>query len=131
MLDIGTGTGLLALRAVQLGFRPVVALDHDPLAVLAARRNALHNRFGDALAALRRRGRRPARPGTGLDLILANLHLNPLLELAPWFAQRLRSDGGLIVSGFEPVSAVVRDGWVATTLRHPYEGAGLSTRPRR
>jgi ribosomal protein L11 methyltransferase len=147
VLDIGTGTGLLALRAIQLGFRPVVALDHDPLAALDARRNARHNRMPDALALLAGEVR-ALRPGTGFDLILANLHLNPLLDLGSWFAERLRSGGGLIVSGFEtgdaaelegalrshgfePVSAVVREAWVAAAFRAPCEGAGLATRPRR
>lgn len=132
VLDIGTGTGLLALRVAQLGFRPVVALDHDPIAALDARRNARHNRLADALALFAGEVR-ALRAGTGFDLILANLHLNPLLELAPWFAERLRPGGGLIVSGFETrdaaemegalrshgfelVDAVVREGWVAATF---------------
>jgi len=147
VLDVGTGTGVLALRAAQLGFRPVLAFDHDPLAVLDARRNAHHNRLAGRVALFTGEVR-ALRPGLRFDLILANLHLNPLRELAPWFAAHVRSGGGLIVSGFETGDAAdlegtlrshgfdpgptrVRDGWVAASLRRPCEGAGLTTRPRR
>jgi ribosomal protein L11 methyltransferase len=55
LLDVGCGSGVLAVAAAKLGFEPVVALDHDPAAVEATRRNAAVNRVlldvraGDAL----------------------------------------------------------------------------------
>jgi ribosomal protein L11 methyltransferase len=132
-LDIGTGTGILALRAIQLGFAPVVACDTDPLAVADARRNARHCGLEPALALFA--GEACAlRSGARFALILANLFLNPLLALTPFFAERLAGDGRLIVSGFRAEDApelrrtlaaaglvtereVLRNGWVAAGLR--------------
>lgn len=75
LLDLGCGSGLLAIAAARLGFGPVEAVDHDPLAIEATRANAAVN--GVALAARRldlRRDPLPAAP-----TVLANL-LWPLLE---------------------------------------------------
>jgi ribosomal protein L11 methyltransferase len=144
-LDVGAGTGLLALRAIQLGFRPVIACDNDPLAAFETRRNARHNRFEASLTFFAGEVR-ALRVGLRFDLILANLHLNPLLALAGWFAGRLRPGGGLIVSGFhepdlaglrdvlrshglEPVASIVAEGWVAASLKRMHEGADPEARP--
>jgi ribosomal protein L11 methyltransferase len=43
VLDLGTGSGVLAIAAAKLGFQPVIAIDHDPLSVQAARENAAAN----------------------------------------------------------------------------------------
>jgi ribosomal protein L11 methyltransferase len=78
LLDIGCGSGVLAIAAAKLGFAPVRAIDNDPLAVAATAANAAAN---DALlearqADLRTDGLAPART------IVANLLLEPLLALA-------------------------------------------------
>ncbi|MBM3316695.1 MAG: 50S ribosomal protein L11 methyltransferase [Candidatus Eisenbacteria bacterium] len=132
-LDVGTGTGILALRAARLGFAPVTACDHDPLAAEAARGNARCNGlsslvaiFAGEVAALR--------DGPRYSLILANIFLNPLRELAPFFARRLEPGAALIVSGFheEDRSGILEslgrhglaldreqalEGWLACALR--------------
>ncbi|MGD0198800.1 MAG: 50S ribosomal protein L11 methyltransferase [Solirubrobacteraceae bacterium] len=78
LLDIGCGSGVLAIAAAKLGFAPVRAIDNDPLAVAATAANAAAN---DALlearqADLRTDALAPART------IVANLLLEPLLALA-------------------------------------------------
>lgn len=133
-LDVGTGTGILALRAAQLGWSPVLACDHDPLAAEAAVDNARRNAAGRGLRIFAGTvdAIRPARP---FSLILANLFLNPLREHALFFAHHLARNGALIVSGVqagdreELLAALARHGlhprderrrgeWIACALRH-------------
>ncbi|HWX24339.1 MAG TPA: 50S ribosomal protein L11 methyltransferase [Vicinamibacteria bacterium] len=97
VLDVGTGTGLLAVAAARLGASVVFALDRDPEAIDSARLHArlngacLHLLRGDLAAALL--------PSTSFDVIVANLTA-PLLEacLGPLCALRAPS-GCLILSG--------------------------------
>ncbi len=97
-LDVGTGTGILALRALQCGYEPVIAFDHDPDAVTAARDNAHWNRLGRRLHLFvgEAGALRPARP---FSLIVANLFLNPLVSLAATLSEHLTPGGELILSG--------------------------------
>ncbi len=97
-LDVGTGTGILAIRAAQLGYAPVFGCDNDPVAAAAAaenvRANAMEERVAIAagtLAAVRSEAR--------FALVMANIFLTPLLEMAADFTRRLTSDGRLVVSG--------------------------------
>ena len=98
VIDAGTGTGILAIAAAKLqpGVR-VVAFDNDPLAAEAAQENIQLNRvpeciklYTGSLAALRT---------PPVDLILANLQHATLLELLPEFAQLLKRDGVMLLSG--------------------------------
>jgi ribosomal protein L11 methyltransferase len=79
VLDLGTGTGILALAALALGAQRVVAVEYNELAVRTAARNARHNhRESDVLllqADARHFAHLPA------DLALANIHLDVLLDL--------------------------------------------------
>ncbi len=94
-LDIGTGTGILAIGASRLGFEHVTAVDIDPLAVDAAERNAelnscanitvLQGTIDDA--------------GAGFDLIAANLLAEILIDIAPALSERLNPGGRAILSG--------------------------------
>jgi ribosomal protein L11 methyltransferase len=98
VIDVGAGTGILAIAAAKLQPNAqVVALDIDPVAVEAAQENIYLNGVQDfvklyagPLAALQPH---PA------DLILANLQHQTLLSLAPDFAQRLKNNGILLLSG--------------------------------
>jgi ribosomal protein L11 methyltransferase len=92
LLDIGTGSGVLAIAAARLGFEPVLALDHDRLSVDAARVNADVNgvelelrRFDLRAEALPWLGRRDA--PVGPTVVLANLLRPLLLELADTIAE--------------------------------------------
>jgi ribosomal protein L11 methyltransferase len=96
VLDVGTGTGILALAAARLG-AGVLAIDLDPEAVAAAlenvRLNALEDRIlveETPLTSLRRQ----------FVLILANITAPDLLSLAEALAGRLLAGGALILSGF-------------------------------
>jgi ribosomal protein L11 methyltransferase len=92
LLDVGCGSGVLAIAASRLGFAPVVALDNDPLAVSAAAANALANSVGLAprLADLLTDELPSART------VVANLLFEPLLALA---SRLERPPRHLIVSG--------------------------------
>lgn len=126
VLDVGTGTGILALVASRLGAAPVVAQDIDPLAVWAARRTLADN--GAEVPV------HEALPGGRFDVVVANLYLAPLLELLPALAARRAPGGALLLSGFvaaalpdvrgalapvgvAPVDTRVREGWVALLAR--------------
>lgn len=80
LLDVGTGSGVLAIAAARLGFAPVLGLDNDPEAVRAATTNARVN--GVAVAVDRRDLRLQGLPAAGDGVLLANLLRPLLLELA-------------------------------------------------
>lgn len=126
LLDLGCGSGVLALAAARLGFGPVVAADHDPLALRATRSNAAANGVG--LQARRLDLRRDALPAA--QTVLANL-LRPLLlvlamRLTP--PPRALVAGGLLADEADEVAAAFaaaglserrrleRGGWVALLL---------------
>jgi len=95
VLDVGTGSGVLALAALRLGAGRAVGLDLDPLAAPAARENAQRN----GLAAGLRVFTGPAaalRPGR-FDLVLANLLKRELLPVAAQLAAAVRRPGGRLV----------------------------------
>lgn len=94
-LDIGTGTGILAIGASRLGFEQVMAVDIDPLAVDAAARNIAANGLTNIDV---RQGSITSVSGT-FDIIAANLLSEILIAIAPELSQRLNPDGTAILSG--------------------------------
>ncbi len=84
LVDVGTGSGVLAIAAARLGFAPVLALDNDPLSVTAARTNAAANRVQIDVRRYDLRARQLPRPAT---VVLANLLRPLLLELASQITQ--------------------------------------------
>jgi ribosomal protein L11 methyltransferase len=96
-LDLGCGTGLLAVAAARLGGSPVVASDLDPEATASAAR---HSRLNQTpLAVVRADGARGLRP-RAFDLVLANLTAPLLLERAHEIGALLAPRGALVLSGF-------------------------------
>lgn len=93
VLDFGCGSGILAIAAMKLGAARAVGVDIDEQALLAARRNALHNRvqatFHSAAGALRQ----PAR------IVVANILAHPLIVLAPLLARLTAPNGWLALAG--------------------------------
>lgn len=94
-LDYGCGSGILALAALRLGARRVLAVDCDEKALAVTRENAANNGLTACLVAAL-----PQDLGAGrVDLIVANLLLQPLIDLAPRFADLLGCRGRLVMSG--------------------------------
>ena len=94
VLDVGTGSGILAIAAAKRGAREVVGVDIDPLAVRAAKENAEAN--GVAIDA--RLGSAADVAGV-FDVVLANLVGPVLVHIAPHLRARLRSSGSLVAAG--------------------------------
>jgi ribosomal protein L11 methyltransferase len=101
VLDIGTGTGVLAIAAARALRRPVLASDIDPRAIAIARDNTRVNRVraavelihADGLGAARFRCRAP------YDLVFANILLEPLTQLATPIARLVAPNGHVVLSG--------------------------------
>ncbi len=96
VLDLGSGSGILALAAGKLGAGRILALDVDPIAVEATAANARRNGLADRVEV--RRGSLPSGAGP-FDVILANLVATVLIELAPRLAAELAPRGVLVASG--------------------------------
>ena len=99
-LDVGTGSGILAIAAAKLTFRPVKAIDVDEDAVRIARVNASCNGVSNAIQILRQDlGKRPLRSSTPFDLICANLSEDLLLDHQRALLRRLAAGGRLVLAG--------------------------------
>ena len=101
VLDVGTGTGVLAIAAARTLRRPVVAGDIDAVSVVTARANARANRAGSYVRPVRARGTgHPAlAAGAPYDLIFANILARPLRDLAPALRRLLAPGGHIVLSG--------------------------------
>jgi ribosomal protein L11 methyltransferase len=104
VLDLGTGSGILAIAAAKLGASTILALDINAVAVRAARNNAKANGVDSCIQVKRGtisvRARRDLRDR--FDLTLANITARAISDLAPGFFQVLQRDGILIASGIHP-----------------------------
>lgn len=94
-LDVGTGTGILAIGASKVGFRRVVGIDIDPLAVDAAKRNVLLNQLFNIEI---REGIARDVNGT-FDMIAANLMSEVLISISGEISRLLSRSGIAILSG--------------------------------
>lgn len=98
VLDVGSGSGILALAALRLGAGHADCLDTDPVAVETTRANAAANGFADQLTA--REGSLPAAPEAApYPLVLANLVAALLVKLATPLVAHLAKGGSLLASG--------------------------------
>ncbi|HEY4344651.1 MAG TPA: 50S ribosomal protein L11 methyltransferase [Parvibaculum sp.] len=100
-LDIGTGTGVLAVAIAKIARCNVLASDIDPIAVHVTRENARKNGMAPFVTAVAAKGfSHPAlRARAPYDLVVANILARPLVFLAPAFAAYLKVGGTLILSG--------------------------------
>ena len=100
-LDVGTGTGVLAIAAAKALRRPVLASDLDRRAVAIARDNARINRVGGAVEVIHAAGLRAAtfRARSPYRLIFANILLGPLQGLATPIARLVAPRGRVVLSG--------------------------------
>jgi len=132
VLDIGTGTGILAIAALRLGARAVLAIDLDPDAVAASRVNAERN----GCAGLTVRLAEPQEVAEAAAIVVANLLTHSHLALASHYARLVAPGGQLVLggmlededdrvgralasSGFKPRSRVALEGWASLRLAAP------------
>lgn len=123
VLDVGTGSGVLAIAAAKLGAASVVAIDFDPDAIASAQECVDLNTLTDAIE-LRQLDleREPIVPGQPFDIILANLTGGMLVRMAARLCALTAAGGALIVSG------VTREEEAAVTTAFQTAGATLFTR---
>jgi ribosomal protein L11 methyltransferase len=131
-LDLGTGSGILAIAAALLGVERVMAVDQDGEAVAVARANALVNGVGDRVEC--READAAALDVAPAPLVLANILASAHRRLAPRYARCVGEGGVLVlggildreagevraaleVEGFALAGARCRDGWTALALR--------------
>lgn len=97
ILDLGSGTGILAIAALKLGAAHAVCLDIDARAVETAKDNCLLNGFAGRVTHVT--GTLEAVTAGDFDLILANIYGDILLDLAFPLTRKLRTGGRLMLSG--------------------------------
>jgi ribosomal protein L11 methyltransferase len=99
-LDMGTGTGILAIAAAKLGFRPVEAFDFDPTALEVAQTNARTNQVREIIDFYHHDLTCPAgRRGKPFDVIAANIEYPILLQQVKRIINTLAPGGTLILAG--------------------------------
>jgi ribosomal protein L11 methyltransferase len=119
LLDIGTGSGILAIAAAKLGYQPVEAFDIDPEAIRTARCNARRNRVERRIRFVcQDLGHLPIQSQRRFSLICANLTSDLLLSEKERFRHRLEEQGRLVLAG------ILVSQFAA--VRKCYEGVGLN-----
>jgi ribosomal protein L11 methyltransferase len=132
VIDYGCGSGILGIAAKLLGAKTVWAIDYDPQALQSTQDNLLRNHLPiDAIQTLLPEDLPTPLPHAAL--VMANILAEPLIELAPRFADMCELDGALILSGLlthqiEPVlkayqpwftfeSPVIEEEWVLLSAK--------------
>jgi len=118
-LDLGTGSGVLAIAARKLAPIRVLATDIDPVAIRVARENVRLNGIASGIALETAPGFHSTAFGRHgpFDLVIANILARPLMRMAPQLAARLAPNGDVILSGI-----LASQRWKVLAA---YNGAGL------
>jgi len=135
-LDVGTGSGVLAIAIAKACRRQILASDIEPVATQVARQNARINNVGSRIKCITATGfnHREITARTPYDLIIANILARPLQNMAKDFAMHLAPNGVAILSGLLPhqkariiaafqiqnirfVKAHIRDGWLTLVMK--------------
>jgi len=134
ILDLGTGSGVLAIAAARALRCHVLATDIDPQAVDAAQKNAQRNGVTPLVKVLRADGVASLRRRAPFDLVFANILLQPLQRLATALTQKLAPGARVVLSGILPEQAnaliasyhdltlqrrIDCDGWTTLVLVRP------------
>ena len=100
ILDLGTGTGILAIAAQKLNkSAQIIASDIDKISTKVAKDNCRINKAGPAIEVIHATGVHHNRLKQRFDFIIANILAEPLIKLAPAFSQRIHPRGNIILSG--------------------------------
>lgn len=97
VLDMGCGTGILAILAVKRGAKQVLAVDYDEICIESVKENKLLNSIEPIIPEL---GSEEHIEGKIFDTILANINRNILIEQLPQYGLSVKSGGELYISGF-------------------------------
>jgi ribosomal protein L11 methyltransferase len=133
MLDLGTGSGILAITGAKLGARMVTASDIDPVAVRSAQANVAANNVTKTVL-VTEADLLQGQTGAVYDLVVANIIADIIVKLGPAVPAVLKADGVFLASGIiaersDQVAQVLtdaglivertvpRDGWVAIVAR--------------
>ena len=136
VLDLGSGSGILAITALILGAESVIALDIDSQAVTAARQNFRRLRLQDRTTLAKGSVPHPAAAENTIDLAVANISARGVADRSPFILQALRPGGMLVASGllatqrpevddavlelgFEPELEWPREEWLTLGYRAP------------
>jgi len=96
LLDVGTGSGILAIGAALLGFGKVVGIDNDPEAIEVAEENIALNGLSGQIKVFRAI---PEEVKGSFDIVISNIQSIPLIRMSETIASKLRDDGQLALSG--------------------------------
>ena len=102
VIDYGCGSGILGVAALLLGARQVYAVDIDPQAVLATQQNAERNHVAERLQAFLPDAFQTYCADNNIlpaDVVVANILAKPLIELSPYLASLVKSQGRIVLAG--------------------------------
>jgi ribosomal protein L11 methyltransferase len=114
-LDVGTGSGILAIAAALLGFRKVVGIDNDPEAIEVAEENVMLNGLPEKIRLL---CATPEGADGSFDVVISNIESKPLIRMSETIVSKVRDKGLLALSGI-----LVEQ---ADEVRAEYEKRGLT-----
>ena len=97
VLDMGCGTGILAIIASKMRAKNIDAIDNDPWCIKNTKENAVQNQCKNINVVF---GNQIIKKSTSYDFILANINRNILLDQFPSYAKALSFKGALLISGF-------------------------------
>ena len=118
VLDVGSGTGILAIASIKLGAENAVAVDFDEICLDNCRENCLLNAVSNSVEIIT--GEIDEVKEIGFDLILANIQKNVLLEIAEKIQAKLKSGGSVILSGLLEADQ--------STIEKKYHSLGFDTK---
>ncbi len=116
VLDVGTGTGILAMGAALFGAEQIIAIDNDPEAVRVAQENIAHNQLAEKVTVS---GDDLLQISGQYDLICANIIHDVLVGMAPNIVQLLADKGSVVLAG-------ILQGKQEENITDIYQGLGLT-----
>lgn len=129
-IDLGTGSGILALGAARLGVDKIIAIDNNPLSVITAGKNVAANKMEGTILVVR--GRAEDFIDCASDLVIANIHFDVMKRILQsegffqkkWFilSGLLKSEARAVVDGLFSHHAEIIKSWIHEGIWHTYLG---------